>query len=106
MLVDLRLVLNVGVEFAQRHDTGDLQRRERAVVVIRLNRRQRAHHLRIATAEPYSPSRHAIALRHRGHFNADVERAWRGQEARRLIAVEDDIRIRQIAHDHKTVFLR
>ena len=83
-----RLGLDRGVGVPQGDDRGDLDRLEQAVVVIALDDAQGPHHLRVAAAEADPPAGHVVALAHRGELDAHLLRPRRGQEARRLIAVE------------------
>ena len=85
----------------QRHDAGNLNRLEDAVVVIALDRRQGAHHLGVAGTEAEPPAGHVEALAHRGRFDADLLGAGHAQEARGLVAVEADVAVGEVVDDHE-----
>ena len=60
-------------------------------------------HLRIAQAEAHAPARHVVALRHREDLDGDFLGALHLQDAGRLVAVEAEIGVREIVHDHGAV---
>src|SRR3989338_3285860 len=63
-------------------------------------------HFSVANGKAYPPSRHVIAFGKREEFDADFLGAGDLKEARRLVAVEGDVRIGQIVDDQEIMFLR
>ena len=61
-------------------DGGDLHGLEDAVVVVAFDRREGPDHFAVAAAEADPPAGHAVAFAHRRQFDADVDRAGRGEE--------------------------
>ena len=57
----------------------------------------------IAAAEADAPAGHVVALAHRRELDAHVDRAGRGQKARRLVAVERHVGVGEIADHHEAV---
>ena len=72
---------------------------ERPVVEVRLELRQRGDDLVVAEQEAHSPARHREGLRERVELDGDVLRTRDLQDRRRLIAVEPEIRVREVVHD-------
>ncbi len=63
-------------------------------------------HLAVADGEADPPARHVVALRQREELDADVLRARHLQEARRLVAVEDEVGVGEVVHDQQLVLAR
>ena len=85
---------------------GNLDRRERAVIVITLDARQRGDQFLVAHHETYPPTGHVVALAHGEKFNRHIARPGDLHDGRRLPAVEADVGVRQIVHDLDSVLLR
>ena len=90
----------------ERRDRRDLHRRERAVVVIALDARQRVDEVLVADHEADAPARHVVALRHREELDRDVARARHLHDRRRLPAVERDVGVGEVVHDVDVVLAR
>jgi hypothetical protein len=56
----------------ERGDRGDLDRRERAVVVVALDARERRDQVAVADHEADAPAGHVVALAHREELDGDV----------------------------------
>src|SRR5215831_17069600 len=102
-LDDLLDALLVGLE---RHDAGDLDRLEGAVVEVRLDAGEGADHTCVAADEPKPPPRHVVRFRGREDLDADLSRAGYREERRRLVAVEREVGVREIVNDHQPVLAR
>ena len=84
----------------QRRGRRDLDRRERAVIEIRFDPRQRRDQPRIADRETDPPAGHRIGLAHRGELDRDVARPRHFEDRGRRLAVEIDLGIGQVRqHD-------
>jgi hypothetical protein len=78
-----------------------LDRCEDAVVGVALEARQRAHHLAIPDREAHAPARHVVALGQREELDSDLLGALHLQEARRLVAIERQVRVSEVVdHQH------
>ena len=86
---------------AQRGDPGLLDRPEDARTQVRRQEVDPRHDLGVPDHEPEPPARHPVRLRHRVELDADLLRARHGEEAVRLAAVEDEVRVRQVVDDHR-----
>src|SRR6266704_53797 len=102
-LADLPCVLRA---LPQSDDRGDLQRLENAVVEITLDPRQRSDHLAVAETKSDAPACHVEALRHGVDLHGDFLRARNLQNAGRLVAVEAEVGVGEVVHDHRLVFAR
>ncbi len=80
-----------------------LDRRERAIIEVRLDPRQRGDELRIADREADPPAGHRIGLAHAGELDRDVLRARHLQDRRRRHVVEIDLGIGEVADDPDAV---
>ena len=78
---------DVVLAFAHGNDRGDLDRLKDAVIVIALDRRQRADHLGVTDAEPDAPAGHVVGLGERDELHAHVLRPLGLQEARGFVVV-------------------
>src|ERR1700691_1163723 len=97
---------NAFLRSVERGDCCNLHRREHPVVEVRLQPPARRYHLAIADREADAPSRHVVALREREELDADIFRAGHLHHRRRLVAVEAQVRVREILRDHDVVFAR
>src|SRR4051812_28509812 len=97
-LIDCRLAFHAGIALSQRHDRCDLHSLEHSVVVVTLDRGKRLDHLPIAGAEANATTGHVVAFAHRREFNADFGRTGRCQETWRLVTIECDICVREVAN--------
>src|SRR5207244_20550 len=75
----------------ERGDRRDLDRRERTVIVIALDARQRVHQVLVADHESDAPAGHVVALGHGEEFDGDLARARHLHDRGRLPAVEADV---------------
>src|SRR5215831_8792553 len=101
-LVDLAHDLLVAL---QRHDAGDLDGLEHAVVEVRLHPREGVDHLAVAAAEGQAPPRHVVGLRGREELDPHVLGAGYLEEGRRRVAVEVDVGVGEVVHHHEPVLL-
>ena len=84
----------------QRRRRRDLDRRERAVIEIGFDPRQRRDQPRIADREADPPAGHRIGLAQRGELDRDVARPRHFEDRGRRLAVEIDLGIGQVRqHD-------
>ena len=81
----------------QRRGRRHLDRREGAVVEIRLDAGQRRDQRLVAGGEADAPAGHRIGLAHRGELDGDVARARHLQDRGRRLAVEIDLGIGEVA---------
>ena len=102
-LDDLVDALLVGFEG---DDAGDLDRLEGAVVQVGLDAGQRGHHSRIAADEAQAPAGHVVRLRGREDLDADLARARHLEERGRLVAIEGEVGVGEVVHDHQTMLAR
>src|SRR5262245_16031951 len=94
------------IAVAQGDDGRDLNRLEHAVIEVAFDPGQGSDRLAVTDAEAHPPPGHRVTLRHREHLDRHVLRPWRLQDARRLVAVESQIGVRQIVDDQIAALAR
>src|SRR5581483_5856207 len=99
-LVDRRGEPRLLARLAQRDRRRDLQRLEAPVVEIRLQPRERADDVGTAEHERHTPPREREPLRQRVQLDGDVACAFRLEDRGRAVAVEGEIGIREVVHEH------
>ena len=99
LLVGVARLDDAVLRAVERRRRGDLDRREGAVVEVRLDAGQRLDQRLVAGGEADAPARHRVGLAHRGELDGDVARARHLQHRRRRIAVEIDLGIGEVAQD-------
>lgn len=87
-------------------DRADLNRRERAIVVVALNAGQCADEFTVSDHEADTPAGHVVALTHREELNGHVFSARNLHDGRSLEAVVDDVGVGQVVNDVDAVLLR
>ena len=90
----------------QRRGGRHLDRRERAVIEIGFDPRQRGDDALVADRKSHAPAGHRERLRHRGEFDGDVDRAGHLQHRGRRVVVEIDFGIGKVGQDEDLVLLR
>ena len=104
--VDLAHLGRVVGSLAQRHDRGDLDRLEGAVVEVGLELRERRDDVGAAEREAHAPARHREGLRQAVQLDRAVERPVGGEHRRRLVAVEGDVGVGEVVHEHELALAR
>src|SRR5262245_23848632 len=84
---------------------GDLDRLKNPVVEVTLDSPEGMDNVPISDRKPHTPARHVVTFRQRKKFDADLFSTWNLKQARCPVAVEGQIRIRQIVNDDQLVFL-
>jgi hypothetical protein len=82
----------------------DLDGRERAVVEVALEPRERVDEHRVADHEADAPAGHVVTLRQGEELDGDIFGAGNLEDAGRLVAVEGDVGVGQILDEVEAVF--
>ena len=104
--VDLAELARVIDRLAQRDGRGDLDRLERPVVEVRLQLCERGDDLGAADDEADAPAGHREGLRHAVELDRALGGAVGREHGRRLVAVEGDVGVREVVHEHEVVLAR
>ena len=104
--VDLAELARVVDRLAQRDGRRDLDRLERPVVEVRLQLRERGDDLGAADDEADAPAGHREGLRHAVELDRALGGAVGREHGRRLVAVEGDVGVREVVHEHEVVLAR
>src|SRR5258706_1125595 len=91
LLVLRAVLLDAVLRPFERDDRRDLDRRERAVVVVALDARERVDEILVAHHETDAPAGHVVALRHREELDRDIAHALDLHDRRRLPPVEGHV---------------
>ncbi len=83
----------------QRCNRSHLNRRKRPIVEVALDPSQRRNQRAVPHHEAHTPTRHVVALREREELDRNILRSGNLEYARRAIAIEHNVGIRQIMHD-------
>ena len=75
LFIDSANVSNDFFRTVERSGGGDLYRRERPIIEIGFNARQRGDKLFIADGKPHAPTGHGKGFRQRGELNGNIFRA-------------------------------
>ena len=106
VLVGLPDFLKAVLRPFEREDARDLNRREHAVVEIRLEPGKRRHQLAIPAHETDAPAGHVVTFGKGKKFDRDVLGAAHLQNRRRAVTIEHDIGIGQIVHHPDAMLFR
>jgi hypothetical protein len=87
---------DAGLRAVERRGGGHLDGRKRTVVEIGLHPGERPDQALVADRETDAPAGHVVGLGERGELDRDVDGARHLQDRRRRLAVEIDLRIRDI----------
>ena len=104
--VDLAELARVIDGLAQRDGRGDLDRLERPVVEVRLQLCERGDDLGAADDEADAPAGHREGLRQAVELDRALGGAVGREHGRRLVAVEGDVGVREVVHEHEVVLAR
>ena len=96
---------NALLRTVQSFDRADLNRRERAIVVVALNAGQCADEVTVSDHEADTPTGHVVALAHGEELNGDVLSTWHLHDGRSLEAVIDDVGVSQVMNNVDAVLL-
>src|SRR5687767_798623 len=87
----------------ERDDARDLDGLEGTIVEIRLDAGERVDHAGVAAHEAEAPAGHVVRLRRGEDLDADLLGARDLEERRRLVAVEGEVGVGEVVHDHEPV---
>ena len=97
--------LDAVVRTVQRGGRRHLDRREGAVIQIRLHAAERCNDALVADGKAHAPAGHRVGFRHRREFNRNVVGAGDLQQRRRRIVVEIDFGVSEIRQHDDVVLL-